>query len=373
MASAISDPKGYYRVLGLPPGAGFQAVKRAYRDKAMQLHPDRNPSPNAVAEFQLLSDAYRVLSDPMARQAYHRGGGTTQATRASTGPSLRACTACGRVTAQPRYVIFEKVTARRWRPHHESISGVYCRRCADRTALLASLHCWMRGWWAFPSGPFHTVIALGINLRGGMRPRRENTALLLGQAQAFLSHGQRDLAYDLAVTARDMAGSSRERAVADRLINAVGGDMPARRLKDVWRRPGAGFWLQIILPASMVLMAFLIALPWLRDIGAGEPAGRKAVERVAPPTPGVLLADPSVAAQGGRVYAVSAPTTAVRAAPGMEFDALAILQRNTFVLVLESGATGEWVRVITAQGVVGYVPQDDVRPLRALGDPGPVR
>ncbi len=62
--------KDYYRILGLPPSATLSEVKNTYRKQASALHPDRNPSVTAQADFQALQEAYEVLSDPDQRRAY---------------------------------------------------------------------------------------------------------------------------------------------------------------------------------------------------------------------------------------------------------------------------------------------------------------
>ncbi len=51
----------YYDVLGLNEDADVSAVKRAYRNKAMEFHPDRNVSPDAESEFILIHKAYEVI------------------------------------------------------------------------------------------------------------------------------------------------------------------------------------------------------------------------------------------------------------------------------------------------------------------------
>lgn len=62
--------KDYYRILGLPPTATVAEIRGAYRKKASALHPDRNPSEKAHAEFQAMQEAYEVLSDASRRRAY---------------------------------------------------------------------------------------------------------------------------------------------------------------------------------------------------------------------------------------------------------------------------------------------------------------
>ena len=74
--SALQDP---YAILGLRPGASEAEVKKAYRKKAMELHPDRNQSKEAELEFRRATEAHDVLTDPSARakfEASRRGFGT---------------------------------------------------------------------------------------------------------------------------------------------------------------------------------------------------------------------------------------------------------------------------------------------------------
>lgn len=63
----------YYGLLGLHPEAGLQEVRQAYRSLARTLHPDANKdSPDAVARFKEVTEAYNTLSDPTRRAAYDK-------------------------------------------------------------------------------------------------------------------------------------------------------------------------------------------------------------------------------------------------------------------------------------------------------------
>lgn len=72
---AVSAKRDYYEVLGVERGAGAQEVKRAYRKKAMQYHPDRNPGDAEAEErFKEAAEAFEVLSDDQKRSLYDQYG-----------------------------------------------------------------------------------------------------------------------------------------------------------------------------------------------------------------------------------------------------------------------------------------------------------
>ena len=67
--------RDFYDVLGVPKGSSAEDLKKAYRAKAKELHPDRNTSaPNAEAQSKEVTEAYDVLKDADKKAAYDRFG-----------------------------------------------------------------------------------------------------------------------------------------------------------------------------------------------------------------------------------------------------------------------------------------------------------
>ncbi len=62
--------KDFYGLLGVAPDASPETIKSAYRRKAAQFHPDRNPEADAATKFRAVQEAYELLSDPDRRKAY---------------------------------------------------------------------------------------------------------------------------------------------------------------------------------------------------------------------------------------------------------------------------------------------------------------
>ncbi len=67
--------RDYYEVLGIDKNASEEDIKKAYRKKALEYHPDRNPdNPDAEAKFKEAAEAYDVLRNPDRRARYDRFG-----------------------------------------------------------------------------------------------------------------------------------------------------------------------------------------------------------------------------------------------------------------------------------------------------------
>lgn len=339
MNSITQDPKGYYAVLGLPPGADMAAIKAAYRSRVKAVHPDRNRSGQATEEFQRLVEAYRVLKDVVHRAEYDATGVHPLTDDGDDYPSTPfACSHCGTVTAQPRYVVFHQVKSfLLWAKRHR-VEGIFCRHCADVAAVRASTATWLSGWWS-PPGLVLAPLALIRNLFGGSKPRDQNARLLIRQARAFLALDEFDLARALTDQAARFARLSvHKRQVEDLRLAAPA--TPGRRLRDRWAPWASGVFAAqlaplVALPVVIGVFALIATRPW------DKPVATKA---------GI-----SVKAAGiGEIRHVAIADLKLRQAALEGAPVLALLDRFTTVQVM--GTQGdEWSRVKTPAGVEGWV------------------
>ncbi|MCF0178487.1 MAG: molecular chaperone DnaJ [Bacteroidales bacterium] len=71
----MAEKRDYYEVLGVERSASEEEIKKAYRKKAIQYHPDKNPGDKEAEEkFKEAAEAYDVLSNPDKKARYDRFG-----------------------------------------------------------------------------------------------------------------------------------------------------------------------------------------------------------------------------------------------------------------------------------------------------------
>jgi len=339
MNSTLSqDPKGYYAILGLAPGADLEAIRAAYRSRIKKVHPDRNPTESAKLEFQRLVEAYKVLQDVLRRAEYDATGVHPLTEDGEDYPSSPfACSRCGKVTAQPRYVIFHQVKSYLVWSRWIRDEGIFCRDCADIAAARASTQTWAWGWWS-PMGLVLTPIALFRNLFGGTKPRHQNARLLIRQARAFLDLEETDLARGLTDQAARFARLSVHKRQVTVLRQAT--QDSTRKLRDRWAPwKGGVFAAQglplLALPVALGLLGFGLTKPWEQPVATS--AG--------------ISVQPALV---GDIRHVAMPDLKLRQAPLDGAPVLTLLDRFTTVQILDS-PDPEWAQVRTPSGIIGWV------------------
>ncbi len=80
----------YYKLLNISPAATSVEIKKAYKEKAMQYHPDVYHHEKAIETFQLVNTAYRTLIDPTLRKRYDFQMKYPNSTSATTTPTARS-------------------------------------------------------------------------------------------------------------------------------------------------------------------------------------------------------------------------------------------------------------------------------------------
>ncbi|MBC7950610.1 MAG: DnaJ domain-containing protein [Rhodospirillaceae bacterium] len=338
MTSISQDPKGYYAALGLAPGADLSAIKAAYRSRAKSVHPDRNRTAGAREEFQRLVEAYRVLRDVVHRAEYDATGGHPLIEDGDDSPATPfACSCCGAVTAQPRYVVFHQVRSYLLWAKSSRVEGIFCRDCADAAAVRASTVSWLKGWWS-PPGLVLTPMALIRNLFGGSKPRDQNARLLIRQARAFLALDEMDIARALTEQAARYARMSvHKRQVADLRQGTVAS---TRRMRERWTPWSGGVFAAQALP--------LLALPVV--IGVFAMVATKPWDKPVATTAGIVVKPAGI----GDIRHVAIADLKLRQAAMEGAPVLALLDRFTTVQVLATEGA-EWSQVRTPPGVVGWV------------------
>ena len=202
-----STPTNYYEIFRVPRSATAEEIKSAYRQRAKDLHPDKNRGKDTTALFQLLQEAYTVLGSPERRKLYDEGNlaaakdPETKATEAVFDPVT--CDSCGCISAQPRFVQYERVVSVIFASFKNRISGVFCPKCASRRLFFNSLVTGAIGWLGV-SGAFWTISALFINSIGGTRSPGINVFLLAKQAAYFMQQGNQELARLLSTQATNL-------------------------------------------------------------------------------------------------------------------------------------------------------------------------
>ena len=372
----------YYEMLGVPPTAGAEAIKRAYRKLAFRYHPDRNPSAQAEETFKQLTEAYEILTglrkapkNPEKQHAKPQPKSGTAAkppppkppppkpeatarkttTKPPPQPVFAQCVITHKISAQPRYVEFEVVKGFLGRVEIRRVGGVMSPQGARKAALRASLTTWLLGFWGWKSWrrAFSAIIG---NISGGTRPAANNARLLYAQARAFEIRGQKDTARAVALQAAAYAGTGPTGDGIRTMMRRLDNNRPVRKLKDEWRSGrGVSAFMQLS-PAMVPIFALL----WAVSPSEGtitEAVGKQAqslYHAARARTETLLSGDDTQEPVPATVHYVDTDILNLRSGAGLNFNVVAYLDRFAEVQVM-GPAEGLWVPVQSADGQIGYV------------------
>ena len=143
-----------YQILGVSRDATQEEIRKAYRKRAKELHPDLHPGDkDAERQFQELSAAYAILGDPEKRARYDRG--EIDATGAER-PQYRFYRQYADADRAGRYVYGR---LRRLRGHSDLFSELFGRRSAAggragiRSADRIAATTWKSTFWTPSTAP----------------------------------------------------------------------------------------------------------------------------------------------------------------------------------------------------------------------------
>jgi len=395
-----ADPKNYYGILGVSPDADEAAIKAAFRAKAMRYHPDRNPTAEAEVQFRRINEAYSIVGDPEKRRKYHVKAAKTaqdrtqpkppskgpaaegkartaeytqpkaqpkpkpnpEASRATTiKPHFHACKSCGTLSAQPRVVVFREVIGRPFAALKNTISGVYCPRCATEKAVQASINTWVQGMLAVPKGPIWSLGALWNNLWGGEQPVEANARMLLSQARAFLGKGDIDLARATIAQAMPFAEKTAYRHEAETLLASLS-TSSQKTLKSRWPAFGRSLWLQSIpFVAVFAIVGLAVTVSLSRDavLTSAKPKVEEiAKEDSASPSLVMLPTGPNTPLP---TYVTKRDMVPLRGAPSGTSKAMDFISVDQTITMIAIVPQQKWIQVKTADGKTGFMHLDDLK------------
>lgn len=249
-----NDPQGLYKALGVQSSATAEEIKSAYRKLAKETHPDT--SHNASSEkFHKISAAYEVLNDPLRRAEYDSSAYQASAQEVKTRViDPICCSRCGQATAQPRYVVFFRVYSFIVMTTRRPVQGIFCASCAKKEGLKSSVITLFTGWWGAPWGPIYSIGSIISNGFGGKHERSTDEGMVWYNALAFLSRGNLQLSYALAMQSKKALDKYVAKDAAELVaqLEKAGADPRQGKLINPWRT-------SMLYGAVHLLMAF--ALP----------------------------------------------------------------------------------------------------------------
>lgn len=190
-----TDVLGYYQILNSRPDSDEKTLKINYRDSAKMWHPDHNKAENAVEQFQKISLAYNILSNPQTRLIYDL---LCLVYNAADFPDMKTLkiykSANGDET--PFLRVFKLYSAYNLKNkkniEEQNLVGTF--QDAKKFIKQITSQNWLKGWWHI-GGIKNTVTALKKNYQNINRNDQDNFKMLVHNTAAFCSENKNDKAY----------------------------------------------------------------------------------------------------------------------------------------------------------------------------------
>jgi curved DNA-binding protein CbpA len=145
--TGLHEAEDLYNILGLTPNVSPERIKEQFRFLVQAFHPDKHLSPahKARAEEMLrkITEAYRILSDPLQRSAYDQGRSARVAMNEEFGAFQRERVQSPDGQAQPNQAVYSRRPAYARKLVKRFQQGCVCSECGGRVRESARfcLHC----------------------------------------------------------------------------------------------------------------------------------------------------------------------------------------------------------------------------------------
>jgi hypothetical protein len=240
-----NDIDGHYTVLGVKNDATQEEIKKAYRKRSLEVHPDVNKDSNAQELFVRLKKAYEILGNSQNRSEYDAQCIKVPGANANTDANSKdvslepiRCSVCNCVTAQPRYVVFWE-TISFIKTVRSPVQGIMCIKCAGKAGVDATRKSLVLGWWGI-WGLLLTPVSVITNLSGGERPAENNGRILLHQSWYFAQKNRPDIAYFLAsdslryLKASSAVDKEELMGLCERIIDTCSSFAKGKEMEMIW-------------------------------------------------------------------------------------------------------------------------------------------
>ena len=363
----MKDALGYYQILQVSPTAGFEEIKRSYRDLAKRWHPDYNKDRDTTDIFQELSVAYETLSNEDSRRIYDI---LSQVYGKENYPDIESMTLFkdGDEGVAVRAVNLHEVRA--WfagcRSGSRFTTAAYphALRLTAKTAVLN----WLAGWW-HPKAFLANIKALCDNFKYPLS-RQESLRILLHNMIVYAREGQTVPSRKCGLQALELAPAE-NRPVIEAFIDGL--NVKAARPKK-WNIlalrcsqlivpavllaaimfPAAGSYLNLSEAELWSLFSQKDEIDYYQQVKFGN--GGESVDDV---VVGKIISIPVDKSDNSKLYHLI-KTSKIMYGPSSDFDTIKTLAKSTTVRLTGYTPDNVWARVMIDNGETGFVYFEDI-------------